>query len=182
MTNRHVARASSLAALGLASLLASCSKGAPPEGRGLGDVMVDVGRRFEVLGRAAVANRWELAAYEADELGEIFENDVPHASLPKEGPTAQIPGLSKAFLQSAPPALVKAAQAKDPVTFNAAYGEAASLCNSCHQSAEKGFIQIPALPGQAVPVLVPVSLMPALAPSTQPVPLQPRLPPAPSMH
>ena len=180
MTNRPLWRGALLALLGLASLLASCSKGgaAPAEGRGLGDVMVDVGRRFEVLGRAAAATRWELAAYEADELGEIFENDVPHATLPKEGPTAQIPGLAKVFLQSAPPALMKAAQAKDPVTFNAAFADAAGLCNACHQSAEKGFIQVPVIPGQAVPVLVPVSLMPV--PSTQPVPLQPRLNPAPS--
>jgi hypothetical protein len=180
MTIRHAARASSLAVLGL---LASCSKGggAAVEGRGLGDVMADVGRRFEVLGRAAVANRWELVAYEADELGEIFENDVPRASLPKEGPTAQIPGLAKAFLQSAPPALMKAAQAKDPVTFNAAFADAAALCNACHQSAEKGFIQVPVIPGQAVPVLVPLSLAPPV-PSTQPVPLQPRLNPPPSAH
>jgi hypothetical protein len=142
--------------------------------------MVDVGRRFEVLGRAAAGNRFELAAYEADELGEIFENDVPHASLPKEGPTAQIPAMAKVFLQSAPPALMKAAQAKDPVAFNAAYADAAGLCNACHQSAEKGFIQVPVIPGQAVPVLVPVSFTPL--PSAQPVPLQPRLPPAPSTH
>jgi hypothetical protein len=143
--------------------------------------MVDVGRRFEVLGRAAAANRYELAAYEADELGEIFENDVPHATLPKEGPTAQIPRLAKAFLQAAPPALMKAAQAKDPVAFNAAYADAAALCNACHQSAEKGFIQVPVIPGQAVPVLVPMPL--TMPPSSaQPVPLQPRLSPAPSTH
>jgi hypothetical protein len=129
--------------------------------------MADVGRRFEVLGRAAAGNRFELAAYEADELGELFENDVPRASLPKEGPTAQIPALSKQFLQTAPPALIKAAQAKDPVAFNAAFADAAALCNTCHQSAEKGFIQVPVIPGQAVPVLVPVPLTP---PAQQPQP------------
>jgi len=178
MSIQHTARASLLAALALVCLLASCSKGgaAGGEGRGLGDVMVDVGRRFEVLGRAAVANRYELAAYEADELGELFENDVPHASLPKEGPTAQIPALAKAFLQTAPPALIKAAQAKDPVAFNAAYGDAASLCNACHQSAEKGFIQVPVIPGQAVPVLVPMPF----TPSVQPPPPQPRIGPTPT--
>jgi hypothetical protein len=131
--------------------------------------MADVGRRFEILGRAAAANRFELAAYEADELGELFENDVPRASLPKEGPTAQIPTLSKQFLQTAPPALIKAAQAKDPVAFAAAYADAGTLCNACHQSAEKGFIQVPILPGQAVPVLVPVPLTPS-APTAAPQP------------
>lgn len=188
MTIRRAARSSLLAALSVVSvsvsvcLLASCSRGggAPGDGaRGLGDVMADVGRRFELAGRAAAGNRFDLAAYEADELGEIFENDVPRASLPKEGPTAQIPGLAKQFLATAPPALVKAAQAKDPVAFAAAYADAAGQCNACHQSAEKGFIQVPMLPGQAVPVLVPVPLtpVPAAAASAQP---QPR--PTPTVH
>jgi hypothetical protein len=183
MTIRHVARVSFLAALGLVSLLASCSKGGggAAEGRGLGDVMADVGRRFEVLGRAAAVNRFELAAYEADELGELFENDVPRATLPKEGPTAQIPGLSKQFLQTAQPALIKAAQAKDPVAFGAAYADAAAQCNACHQSAEKGFIQVPGTPGQQVPVLAPMPVTP-LPPASQPVPPLPRLSPAPSMR
>jgi hypothetical protein len=183
MTIRCAARGSLLAVLGL---LASCSKGggtASEGARGLGDVMADVGRRFEVAGRAAAGNRFELAAYEADELGEIFENDVPRASLPKEGPTAQIPSLAKNFLDTAPPALLKAAQAKDPVAFAAAYSDAAGQCNACHQSAEKGFIQVPAIPGQAVPVLVPVapgSPPPGAAPGAPAAPLQPR--PVPTMR
>lgn len=162
-------------------LLASCSKGggAGGEARGLGDVMADVGRRFEVAGRAGAANRFDLAAYEADELGEIFENEVPRASLPKEGPTAQIPALAKQFLQTAPQALLKAAQAKDPVGFASAYADAAGQCNACHQSAEKGFIQVPVIPGQAVPVLVPVPLV-ATPPAPSGTP-QPH-PPAPTVH
>jgi hypothetical protein len=171
--------------LGAVGLLASCSKGggaASEEGRGLGDVMADVGRRFEVCGRAAAANRFELAAYEADELGEIFENDVPHATLPKEGPTAQIPGLAKQFLQMAPPALMKAAQAKDPVAFAQAFGNTAGLCNACHQSAEKGFIQVPVIPGQAVPVLVPQPFnVPLGPPPPAPSASEPR-PPTQTMH
>ena len=185
MTNRCAARASVLGVLALLCL-ASCSKGAgaPSEGaRGLGDVMADVGRRFEVAGRAAAGNRFELAAYEADELGEIFENDVPRASLPKEGPTAQIPTLAKSFLETAPPALVKAAQAKDPVAFAAAYADAAGQCNACHQSAEKGFIQIPVTPGQSVPVLAavpPGTPPPGAASGAQPEPLPPH--PVPTMR
>lgn len=162
-------------------LLASCSKGGAGggEARGLGDVIADVGRRFEVAGRAAAANRYDLAAYEADELGEIFEKDVPRASLPKEGPTAQIPAMARQFLQTAPPALMKAAQAKDPVAFASAYADAAGQCNACHLSAEKGFIQVPVIPGQAVPVLVPVPLV-ATPPAPSGAP-QPH-PPAPTVH
>jgi hypothetical protein len=118
--------------------------------------MVNVGRRFETAGRAAVANRWELAEFEADELGELFEQDVPRASLPKEGPTAQIPGLASAFLKVAPPDLGKAAKARDRAAFAAAYERTAALCNGCHASAEKAFIEVPKVPGQSVPVLDPM--------------------------
>jgi hypothetical protein len=150
------------------ALIANCSKtqGSPSssnenarlseEAPGLGDVMVQVARRFEMAGRAAAANRFELAAFEAGELGELFENDVPRASLPKEGPTAQIPAMAKAFLGAVPPELTKAAAARDRAAFALAFQHAASLCNACHESAAKGFIQVPSVPGQSVPVLDPL--------------------------
>jgi hypothetical protein len=158
-TSRLLGSALMLAAL---ATCAGCSRAAPPppeqkaDGPGLGEVMVTVGRRFEMAGRAAVANRWELAAFEAGELGELFEGDVPHASLPKEGPTAQIPGMAKAFLASAPPDLAKAAASKDRASFTAAFERAAVQCNACHVAAEKGFIQVPTVPGQSVPVVDPL--------------------------
>jgi hypothetical protein len=123
---------------------------------GLGEVMVQVARRFEVAGRAASANRFELAAFEADELGELFENDVPRARLPKEGPTAQIPAMAKAFLESIPPELTRAAATKNQAAFAAAFQHAAAMCNACHVSAAKGFIQVPSVPGQSVPALDPL--------------------------
>ena len=150
-----------------------CSRAAPPPPErsaaqpGLGEVMVNVGRRFETAGRAAAANRWELAAFEAGELGELFESDVPHAQLPKEGPTAQIPAMSQAFLQSAPPDLASAAATKDRAKFAAAFERAAAQCNACHASADKGFIQVPSVPGQAVPV---VDALPAPSASGAPGP------------
>ena len=149
------------------TLTASCSKmqASPPSGDketspadqpGLGDVMVLVARRFELAGRAASANRFELAAFEAGELGELFANDVPRASLPREGPTAQIPAMAKAFLESIPPELTLAAERKDPNAFATAFQHAAAMCNACHVSAAKGFIQVPSVPGQSVPVLDPL--------------------------
>ena len=127
-----------------------------PEGPGLGEVMVQVGRCFELAGRAATANRFELAAFEAGELGELFENDVPRASLPKEGPTAQIPAMAQAFLESIPPELTRAAASKDSGAFATAFEHAAATCNACHQSAGKGFIQVPSVPGRPVPALDPL--------------------------
>ena len=126
---------------------------AGPSRPGLGTVMVDVARRFEVAGRAVVANRFELAEFEAGEVGELFETDVPEAELPKEGPTAHIRATAKTFLTTNVPELQKAAAAKDRKAFDAAFARAAAACNGCHVAAEKGFIQIPSIVGKPVPDL-----------------------------
>ena len=141
----------------------SSSASGPKES--LGNVMVQVARRFEIAGRAANANRFELAEFEAGEIGELFESDVPNAELPKEGPTAHIPAMAKAFLASNAVELKHAAAAKDRVAFAAAFAHAALVCNACHQAAAKGFIQVPSDPGKAVPVLDPLPALPAPTPA-----------------
>jgi hypothetical protein len=143
--------------------LASCSQGSAPPSAGptsaprasLGDVMVQVARRFEIAGRAAAANRFELAEFEVAEIAETFEADVPTAELPKEGPTAHIPAMAKAFLEGNGPELRKAAAAKDRIAFATAFQHAAAACNACHQASSKGFIEVPGEPGKAVPDLDP---------------------------
>jgi hypothetical protein len=132
---------------------ATASKDVPKES--LGNVMVQVGRRFEIAGRAAEANRFELAEFEAGEIEELFGSDVPGAELPKEGPTVHIPVMAKAFLQTNAPDLKKAAAAKDRAAFAAAFQRAASACNACHQASAKAFIEVPTEPGKAVPNLDP---------------------------
>jgi mono/diheme cytochrome c family protein len=115
--------------------------------------MVQVARRFEIAGRAANANRFELAEFEAGEIEELFETDVPGAELPKEGPTAQIHPMAKAFLAANAPELRKAAAARDHAGFATAFQRAAAACNACHQASAKGFIQVPSEPGKTVPDL-----------------------------
>jgi hypothetical protein len=137
----------------------SSDVGAPRQS--LGNVMAEVARRFELAGRAATANRFELAEFEAGEIAELFETDVPNAELPKEGPTAHIPGMAKAFLLTNAPDLRKAAGAKDRAAFATAFQNASSVCNACHQAAAKGFIQVPSEPGKSVPDLDPVPASPA---------------------
>ena len=122
----------------------------------LGNVMVQVARRFEIAGRAANANRFELAEFEAGEIEELFETDVLGAEPPKEGPTAHIPAMAKAFLETNAPELKSAAGAKDRARFVAAFQGAASACNACHQASAKGFIQVPSEPGKGVPDLDPL--------------------------
>jgi hypothetical protein len=118
--------------------------------------MAEVARRFETAGRAAVAKRYELAAFEAGELGELFEDDVPRASPPKEGPTAHLPAMAKAFLDAHPATLEKAAQARDAKAFAAAFAQAAHACNQCHDASGKAFIHVPDVPGKAVPDVDPL--------------------------
>src|SRR5258708_3366291 len=133
---------------------ASASREKPRES--LGRVMVDVGRRFEVAGRAVVANRFELAAFEAGELTEAFEDDVPGAELPKEGPTAHIPAMAKTFAKATAPELARAAEARDRAAFTAAFQRASAACNACHQASAKGYIHVPSEPGKGVPDLDPM--------------------------
>jgi DNA-binding beta-propeller fold protein YncE len=152
-------------ALLLVSLLvASCSQpsGAPttaeapaakPKGPGLGELMVGIGRRFELCGRASLAHRYDLAEFEANEILETFEDDVPGAELPKEGPTSQIPAMAEAFRKTNLPELKRAAKMPDPVAFERAFAATAAACNSCHLAAAKGFIEVPTHPGKAVPVI-----------------------------
>lgn len=118
--------------------------------------MVEVARRFELTGRAFAANRFELAEFEAGEIGETFEDDVPHAELPKEGPTAHILPMAKAFLETNVTELKRAAASRDRRTFDGAFERTAAACNGCHQTSAKGFIQVPTAVGKAVPELEPV--------------------------
>jgi hypothetical protein len=160
--------AAAAAAMGCTQGSSSSSSAAPAASsheESLGRVMVDVGRRFEIAGRAAAANRWELAAFEAGELGETFEEDVPAAELPKEGRTAHIPAMAKAFAQTSVPELSRAAAAKDRAAFATAYARAAAQCNGCHEASEKPFIHVATEPGKSVPDLDPLPAPPGSAPS-----------------
>jgi hypothetical protein len=158
-----------LACIAVAAVLVSCAPekaqpggsaatatASPPQRAGLGTVMGDVARRFEIAGRAAAANRFELAEFEAGEIGERFETDVPNAELPKEGPTAHIHPMAKAFLETNARDLQKAAASKDLKTFEAAFQRTSAACNACHKASEKGFIEIPSVLGKAVPDVDPV--------------------------
>ncbi len=120
-----------------------------------GAVMSEVGRRFETAGRASEAHRFELAAFQAREMQELFAEDLPRAELPKEGASGALPTMADAFLKTNVVDLVRAADAKDQRAFADAFARAAAACNSCHQTSGHGFIEIPANPGKAVPVVDP---------------------------
>jgi cytochrome c553 len=145
-----------LAMIGCVATSVGCTKpDAPvagaPQGRRLGDIMSEVGRRFERVGRAAVAGRWELAGYDLGELDELFA-DIPTASMP-EDVSIDVRPIARAFVETHPAELKKAIAAKDRAAFEAAFARAAGACNGCHQAAKLTFIEVPMKVGVAVPVI-----------------------------
>lgn len=147
--------------------LVAPSPSAAPARPSLGNVMVQVARRFEISGKAAVGGRFELAAFEAGEIEEVFESEVLDAEPPKEGPTAHIPSMARAFLATNAPELKKAAEAHDPKAFAAAFERAAIACNACHAASAKAFIQVPLVPGGSVPEVDPPPSPPATSSSAR---------------
>lgn len=125
-----------------------------------GASMTEVGQRFELAGRAAAANRFELAAFEIGEISELFE-ELPRAEPPKEGPTEVLGPLADAFLKTHAPELRKAATAKDAAAFAGAFKNAAAACNECHRASGHGFVEIPAELGKAVPAMDPLPAPPS---------------------
>ena len=121
-----------------------------------GAAMGEVGRRFEVVGRAATAGRVELARYHLGEIEEVFEDTLAHAEPPHEGQVSVLQPMRAAFLRGNIPELRRALDARDRQGFAAAFEHTAAACNGCHQASGHGFIEIPMAPGVAVPRLDPV--------------------------
>lgn len=122
-----------------------------------GAAMADVGRRFEVFGRAAVAGRYELAAYELGELDEAFTEIVPHAAPPREGHPEVLPTMGATFTRETLAGLAASVAARDPAQVTAAFARAAAACNACHEASGHAFIEIPTTPGRAIPVTDPLA-------------------------
>jgi hypothetical protein len=161
---RH--QANRLASSLIAALLVGCGcakrKGENEEGPSLGapherygELMSEVGRRFEFLGRAAAARRWELAAFELEELEEIFA-ELPAAEPPghmDEISLDNLSGIEEAFRNTHPPELSAALAGRDSAAVAAAFASTAATCNSCHRATGHAFIEIPAALGAGVPKL-----------------------------
>jgi hypothetical protein len=125
------------------------SGGAKPR---FGALMQEVGRRFETMGRAVAAHRWELAGYQCEELEEVFE-ELPRAQIPERAEASALAQYENEFTSTRLPGLKKALAARDSVFFADAFREASKTCNTCHASADRPFIEVPSEPGAGVPRL-----------------------------
>lgn len=140
----------------LTAACAGCCRTSPPPITRFGDLMAEVGRRFERAGRAANAGRWELVAYDVGELGELFGDDLPHAA-PPDNVHVDVRALAATFARERLPALAQAAAHRDAAQFAQAFSATAAACNACHTAAAHGFIVVPSVPGMAVPLLAAVT-------------------------
>ncbi len=140
-------------------LACSCKGGdpSPPEERAggsearFGPLMLQIGHRLELSGRAARAGRWDYAAYEVEELAEIYEGPLLDAPAPPEIHERITP-----FAETSFPPLEAAARAHDLAAFRRAYTAATTGCNVCHAAAEVPFIVIPSELGVEVPMITPL--------------------------
>ncbi|HSO34927.1 MAG TPA: hypothetical protein VLT33_20500 [Labilithrix sp.] len=122
-----------------------------------GTAMADVARRFELLGRASAAGRYDLAQYELGEISELFEDTLPHATPPREGHPEVLPPMAKAFMQANVPDLQRALAAHDRTAVTASFERTAAACNGCHQASGHAFIEVPLVAGRSIPSTDPVS-------------------------
>ncbi len=122
-----------------------------------GEVMAEVGRRFELAGRAAKAGRFALAEFELGEMEEAIDDDLPHAAPPRVGDPAKLAALLGELRHTQLPAMQTAAKRPDSAAFALAFAGASKTCNACHDATEHAFIEIPSVPGESVPLLDPVA-------------------------
>ena len=113
-----------LVLLGVLALCAGCAR---PDGNAVperttdyGARMLEVGQRFERLGRAGVARRWDLAAYEVEEIEEVFE-ELPLAKPPGETSEEALRQIERGFLSAGSEALEKALASRDTTEFANAF-------------------------------------------------------------
>jgi hypothetical protein len=104
----------------------------------LAPFMIRNAYHFATLYHAARAERWELAAYEAEEL----EENLTHAAQ-AGGPYAQ---SIKDFLKEQVQPLRKAITSQNTEQFRAAFQATVEGCNDCHKATQHAFITIPQEP------------------------------------
>jgi hypothetical protein len=122
------------------STLAFAAAAPEPYSPGLGDFMTAYVQPHHLkLWFAGIAGNWKLAAYEASELDETFDDVVAYQSNWHDLPIGQ---LVKTLVRPQIKRVSAAIAAKDVAQFKSAYGDLSAACNRCHASAQHDFIQI----------------------------------------
>jgi hypothetical protein len=107
---------------------------------GLGDFMTAYIQPHHIkLWFAGSVGNWRLAAYEADELTETFEDITTYQATWKNVPVAH---LVTAIIEPAMKNVNAAIARKDPLAFKNAYITLTAACNACHSATQHDFLRI----------------------------------------
>jgi hypothetical protein len=111
-----------------------------PYSPGLGDFMTAYVQPHHIkLWFAGLAGNWKLAAYEASELDETFDDVVTYQSTWHNLPIGQ---LVQTLVRPPLKRINTAIATKDSAQFKQAYAELNAACNRCHTAARHDFIKI----------------------------------------
>ncbi len=105
---------------------------------GLGTVMMEYGHRFALIGLAADAGNWGMAAYQLKEALEIQE--VGETTRPANA------DLLKSFEHTYLDAVSAAIDAQDAAAFTTAYTQAIPGCNACHVATGHAYVVVQKAP------------------------------------
>ena len=147
--NRHLIGSAFLCALalGFTARAADAPEKAEPYVPGLGDLMTAYVQPHHMkLWMAGEAGNWPLADYEANELGESFE-DV--SILQGKWHDFPIAVLVQSKLTPALATVQAAVKKQDKAGFKTAFEQLNAACNSCHRATGHAYIAIKTPSGPA---------------------------------
>ena len=110
-----------------------------------GNIMIEVGARYQNLYWAAKQGKWDFAGYQAEEIRELIEK--LQITRPKRAATAG------EFLHAVYPMLPAAVKTREWKKFEAAFEKMRHECMACHGKNEVGFVQLPVPRRASSPVL-----------------------------
>lgn len=103
--------------------------------------MIEMGERYKNLYWAARQEKWEFAAYQAEEIEKLVE--ILILARPGRAESARI------FLGNTFPALHDAVASHQWENFETAFRKLNAECMACHTREDHGFVQIPPEPATA---------------------------------
>jgi hypothetical protein len=116
---------------------------------GLGDFMTAYVQPHHIkLWQAGSVGNWPLAAYEANELRETFEDVTTYQGVWHDLP---IGNMVEAVLEPKLAAVDQSIAKHDTTAFGKAFKELTGACNQCHRAAKHEFIVIRVPSGSAFP-------------------------------
>lgn len=105
---------------------------------GLGEIMAQTAARHSKLWFAGLAQNWELAAYEIDELKEGFD-DAAHYHPTHKDIKQPLSGLLATYMNFPLERMEASIRARDTSRFLEAFASLTDACNACHQATDFGF-------------------------------------------